>query len=74
MQVRKCYAEMFNAVLYVLCVMYESLNQTKVKHDEMAELLITLFSITEPLPTDTHNKETTTKAVSLSPVKKRVFR
>ena len=27
---------MFNAVLYVLCVMYEALHQTKVKHDEMA--------------------------------------
>lgn len=27
---------MFNAVVYVLCVLYETLNQTKAKNDEMA--------------------------------------
>lgn len=27
---------MFNAVLYVLCIIHEALNQTKVKHDEMS--------------------------------------
>jgi ABC-type phosphate transport system auxiliary subunit len=35
-QVRKRYAEMFNAVFYVLCIIREALNQMKVKHDEMA--------------------------------------
>lgn len=36
MQVRKRYAEMFNAIFYVLCIFREALNQTKVKHDDMA--------------------------------------
>lgn len=35
-QVRKRYAEMFNAVIYVLCILHEALNQIKVRHDEMA--------------------------------------